>query len=492
MSIRKLCLILGQKKPNCYKMMETVMSGAGKEFKIFSGEDLNKVSSSYGEFITGLANPKITVGLKSTKKGSGVASVFIQDGNKPVYWQAYGIDKTRGGVPIIQGRVCTFSDGKKIESATCFINPNRTINSENYALNYSSKNLSKNCSLYDEEGNLLFSNSYTGTKAGPLSAQSKEFKPLTADEYNEMATEHKAFYKTKGVGFLSPAECKKEIIEIATRKGETTVESITKAKNMLLKKMGYDQELLKLEVFETDTIPGLMGYEIQTGTLLMSKDMLKATNQEVALILSHELTHFHDWVRYYKAVGHSNFTKNINGEINKDFYEKMAEYVNGRSIDTKAMTDYLKSMDEVSKLKGKYQQLKYKIYYALSPLEHSARETEKEVLEMFKKKGIKFEPKATPIETFAQESSSMAAHPLKQLELAHGNTTETFYNNHYDEALKKVNPQLYDIEQKLKTASNDEEVKNLLEEGDKIASKYKGDKLDFEILQKMLAISAGL
>lgn len=488
MSIAKLCSILGQKSPNCYEMMKTVMSGAGKEFKIFSGKDLNKLSSHYEEFITGLANPKVTVGLKSTKKGSGVASVFIQDGNKPVYWQAYGIDKTRGGVPIIQTRVNTFSDGKKIESATCFMNPNKTINSENYALNYSSKNLSKNCSLYDEGGSLLYSSSYSGTKAGPLSAQCKEFKPLTADEYNKIATEQIGLYKTKGVGFLSPAECKKEILKIATKEGEPTVQSITDAKNMLLKKMGYDPKLLKIDVCPADTTLGPMGFEISTGKLIMSENMLKANNQEVALVLSHELTHLHDWVRYYKAVGHSNFSKNLKEEINKDFYEKMAKYVDDLGIDTKAMTDDLISHNEVFKFNGKYQKLKYDVYYSLSPVEFSARETEKQILEMFKEKGIKYEPKAFPIEQFAQESRLRAAHQLKQLELRHGNTTETFYNNHYDEALKKVDPQLYEIEQKLKTASNKEEFENLLIEGDKIASKYKGDELDFEILKKMLAI----
>ena len=156
----------------------------------------------------------------------------------------------------------------------------------------------------------------------------------------------------------------------------------------------------------------------------------------------------------------------------------MAKYSGEPDFDVKQIVKDIKTYYSLSKYKGHYQEILHEDVYALSALECRAREAEKKVLDLLRKKGIEVKTEANPMELYAQESSSALHSALKRLEpYLPKEGRDKFFNRRYIKAYKKLEPELYEIEKKMAKGLPPEEFAKLEKQAEKIRSKYINEQL---------------
>lgn len=479
MAIEKLCSLMSKKSgENVVKFMKTVMSGVGKETSILEGKAIQQLPEELSVFTNGLKKPKVMLGLKSSNKGSGVAGVKILDGNKMVNAFAMGLDTTRGTTPILQIRGRGFADGKKTDGLSVFFNPNAKIKPSTCGKVEINRGTNKTFELYTENNELAQAFHYNGS--GAMSEMAKDYKNLKPSTFNNEAKSFKDFWISKGKAAISASSCEKELLQIATRKSKPTIKSVTQAKDILVKKMGYDPKLLSLESKSAKEMGyAAAAFDPTSGKIFVSEELLaKGNNTEIALLLSHELQHMDDFVKLSKSIGVKGLQKLHPDKINGEFYEKMAKYSGEPDFDVKQIVKDIKTYYSPSKYKGHYQEILHEDVYALSALECRAREAEKKVLDLLRKKGIEVKTEANPMELYAQESSSALHSALKRLEpYLPKEGRDKFFNRRYIKAYKKLEPELYEIEKKMAKGLPSEEFAKLEKQAEKIRSKYINEQL---------------
>ncbi len=428
-----------------YKLMKTVMSGSGKETLILEGKALHQLPEQLSIFTQHLKKPKVIFGLKSGKKGSGVCGISIIDGDKSVAKLALGVDETRG-LPIFQIKGRTYANGEQIEGLSSFLNPNVRVNSRSYDYEEVNKGVNRILGLYAKNGELAGAMHYSGS-GGMLSEVVNDTK-LKPTGFRATVRSLTDFVARRGRTVLPVTSCEKELLAIVNSEGQPTFESVSKAKDLLVKRMGYNPKNIPIEV--TSETGGAAAFDAESGKLLINNEVLsKCTNVEVALLLSHELQHMDDFIKISKSIGVKRLQKLLGGTINKKFYEEMSKCTAGINHNVKQIIDDIKAHYSPSKYKGYYAEVLEDDTYAMSILEDRARKAERKVLDLFRKKGIDIQTKAYPLELYARKTSSSLRPVLERLEpKLPKDGRDTFFNRWYAAAFKKVEPELYALSKK--------------------------------------------
>lgn len=427
-----------------YKLMKTIMSGSGKETLILEGKALHQLPEQLSIFTQGLKKPKVMLGLKSSKKGSGVCGISIVDGDKSVAKFAVGMDETRG-LPILQIRGRNYANGEKIEGLSSFFNPNVKVNPKNYA--HINKGTNITSELYAPNGEVAGAVHCNGS-GGMLSELANDAK-LKPTEFKTTVKSFADFWARKGKTTLPVTSCEKELLSIVKSEGQPTIEAVTRAKDLLVKRMGYNPKNIPIESC-SEMGGAAAAFDPELGKLLINSEVLsKCTNAEVAFLLSHELQHMDDFIKISKSIGIKGLQKLQGSTINKKFYEEMSKCTGEIDHNVKQIVDDIKAHYSPLKYKGYYAEVLRDDAYALSILEDRARGAERKVLDLFRKKGIDIQTKAYPIELYARESSSSLRPVLKRLEpKLPKEGRDTFFNRRYAAAFKKVEPELYALSKK--------------------------------------------
>jgi len=194
--------------------------------------------------------------------------------------------------------------------------------------------------------------------------------------------------KTLVPGFL------KILLDIG-KENLSSLEKITKIKDMILKIMGY-QHPEELKFIFVEKMNSLASYEPVLGKIVISEG--KYSDKDVIKILRHELEHLHQFVRIYKAKGeqafldgmeylfkknHPNATEadilnlNLKANFNNDFYKIMQKDVSIEDFDAEK---YYKSAREYIE----FDSAPSKGYeYFNNQLEKDAYSAERKVLKAF-------------------------------------------------------------------------------------------------------------
>ena len=370
-----------------YKISEAFTDGSGKAIKIFDGKGLPTLPEDITGITKGLTHPKVKMSVISKQKGQGILGFQVADGNRIITRTAYNID-TRGTNPIIQRRVSLFDNNKCVSSTNTVFDTNVKLNPKYTNIKTDGKTF---LSLADEVGNRAYSESmYIDRTAEVVSSEikalmPKELLPATPARFNKGAAEMRQFFANKGIRIYDITECENVIKQIGRMKTKPTEESVRGAVDKLAKAMGFESDVIVCEIRES--LPNAAAvFDQMSGKLLINKEFIdKATNAEIAILLSHELQHLGDFVKLSKAIGITKYEKLLSklphdeGEIfNKAFYEQAGQYMDLTNFKAKPFVDELKSNIKLanSGFTDNYLELHKNYAYNFSHCENRARATE--------------------------------------------------------------------------------------------------------------------
>lgn len=418
-----------------FSLFKQLVDGSGKPSPItYEGKYLDELPEMFKPLLQGLKKPKVIIGAKSSNKGSGILGFAVKDGNKTTSKFAIGIDETRGELPIIQVRGSYGINGDRALGMNVVHNPNVTLNPKTCNIFSAKRNGGTNLSSQYRDENMqpaflldTYLNKELAKKIGlpkELIANLDKSTKIKPKNINELSSSIRELFTKKGSKIYSINDCTEDILQIAQWKGKPNQETITKAKDILTKKMGYPSEKIKITLRNEGG--EAMSFDHLTGELTVSPEFLKtATHQDVAVILSHELTHLEDFLKLYKKLGAEKFEKLVRPaklvqkdtrELNHNWYQEISKDVeanwkrksglqkttitgkdgeilevidhqafNGNSI-KKEFQEKLKL--EQANYKGKFSELKQDEMYQFSPTEQHARLTEQNIIYALKEKGI--------------------------------------------------------------------------------------------------------
>ncbi len=169
----------------------------------------------------------------------------------------------------------------------------------------------------------------------------------------------------------------------------STAENANKIKDIFLKELGYDTNLINVK-FVDDLRSGIQGgMNYLTGEVSFNKELLNSLSpQALAVLVRHELDHFDKAAKLCKSIGVDEYEKIFAGldekkfldysgkkcVFNKEFWQKASENADIKDFDAqhyqKALNDYLNRSE--NELVGVFDNFAEKVKYVDNPLEVSA------------------------------------------------------------------------------------------------------------------------
>lgn len=477
-----------------YNLFKTITDGAGKPSPmIFEGKYLDELPESFKALTQGLKKPKVIVGTKSSYKGQGIIGIAVKDGNKTTSKLALGLDVTRGELPIIQVRGSYGDAGNKALGFNTIYDPNIPLDAKSWNVMTTRLNGGKNLSskyLDESMRPALQIDSFLDKELAKQLGIPKDVikdvlahQNLKAKDINARSGVLKQLLNPKYQRIYSINDCMDDIIKIAQWKGKPTEESVRKAKDILTKRMGFDSSKISLKLEETG---GGMAFRYLTGEISISPRFLaEAAHQDIAVVLSHELTHMEDHLKLYKKIGPEKFEKLVHPSItplNHKWYQELSKHVdadkwkfdtgimktvvrdhegkvitriNHQAFNANSMIKELRDDIKFAKQNytGKFAEIKKHERYQFSALEEHARLVEKNISRELETKGLLQATKYSetygerPIQSLGRYESRFK--PIEDaLEKLGGNKSKKFNEMYYQE-LAHENKRLADLCQRM-------------------------------------------
>ena len=498
-----------------YSLFKTITDGSGKPSSlVFEGKYLEELPESIKPFLAGLKKPRVIIGAKSSEKGQGILGFVIKDGNKTKGRAALGVDKTRGELPVVQLRGSLKNSEDTVLSFNSMHNPNVPLDSENAGIFTGKMSGGKRLSTRianEHRPPAFIADTYINPELakaeGIPSAAIKELtahQKLKPEDINKMRLNLTSFIKNKGHKIYSINECLDDAVKIAQWEGKPTIESVIKAKNILLKKMGYNPDKVKINVNTKSNFA--MSYTNPTGELNIHPVFLEqATHQDVVVVLSHELTHMEDFVKLYKKIGPEEFEKLTRPkalvpadtpQVNHKWYKEMSKLVDENdwkfhsglvkteiknSDGTTKVINHLKfdykSMikefqDKINfaykKYKGVYREIKAAEMYQFSAIESRAKLVEKNLVSKLEEAGILQKTKfsdmyGTGAYTSLGTYTNRFAPLDKELGKLYGNKKSQKFDELFYEEFSHSNKRIAELHKKITSpdGATEEEAKEL-------------------------------
>lgn len=498
MKINSLCRAitnLGKKgrsvEDDLGRIAEDLMKSEGKTRITMSGNDIPPVLQ---EMVKDIKNPIVTLGFNS-HKNQVVGGLSIKSGRKTIGNVAVGIDKTKGDSPILQIKYKISDNGQKVSSLDYFINPNVNVTSSSDVVqNYAKKQ--QNINLHSEIDNAQFLDIYINEKPNDTVKQHglpsfseqdlKEiFKSLqkksyikqlkqTGKEITEFFTPAKSTVtKTRQKNTSDTvrpkhtvqsiaktnAKLKSEYIDfndiaehIADFEGKPNIEFSEKTKNIILKKMGYEPEIIKVEKYTSDTAMG--GFDCINGKLYVDIDSFDNFNDLTCTII-HETDHIDIFVKLAKKLGIDNFEKLMQKaykepdmKINREFYTKAVKYADVDNFNAKPfIKDILnQSKRDLLEKNSYYTDILNSFLYASNGIEKHARKAEKQLIKSLKNIGIQEKNDDKLFDLFTDTSKDSFENSFRQIETVlkkYGKEKPKIFNEEFDKALQNLNPEFH-------------------------------------------------
>ena len=472
-----------------FKIFKTLTDGAGKPSPVvLEGKYLEELPVGLKPLIAGLKKPKVLIGTKSSEKGQGILGIAVRDGNKTTAKFAVGIDTTGGKAPILQYRGVLGDSQNKIFSFNALHDTNVALNPETCGVFTGRMQGGKRLSTAIRDENMrsaFLADSYIDSKLAASAGLRKEIlkelashQKVKPEDINKMSREFSRFISNKGAKIYSINDCLDEAVKIAGWQGKPAEESIIKAKNLLVKDMGFNPKAVTLEI-DKEPSEYFMAFDALTGKLYANPKFLdSATHQDIAFVLSHELVHMEDFLKLYKKIGAEEFEKlmrhpklQIEEALNHNWYKKMSEnidendwkwmsglqktevtgydgaklIINHQKFNANSMIKERKEKISLAKkgYTGRFAEIKYAERYQFSPIEEHARLVEKNLKYKLEEAGLlqktKFSDKygQKPIMDLGRYQSRFAPVEKKLEELYGKNKCEKFNDMFYEQVAKK-------------------------------------------------------
>ncbi len=443
------------------------------------GEDLKILPEALQQMTKGLKKPVVTVGYNSSK-GQSILGMRINDGNKPVSAVAISFDTTRGAKPILQAkyRMMTPDTGETAMSGSKMFNLNSTSDDFIHAFS------KRNGVLRLEH---LENGAYSSQTFNPVAASKHNLEMPTAEEFAGIEnTIGKQLKRMKGEfeGLIKPQKVKKpkavntparpqrpsfaaEAKEIMAFEGATSVESANKAKDLLMKRMGYDPKLITIKGKDLTNDKGQAYFNPISGEIIVNESMAgKATHFDVADVLLHELTHMDDHVKLCKYMGIDKYEKLMlelkksakaeDAVFNRAFYEEAIKQANITGFNAKPILKEIKDTIRLnsSNFTDEYAQIIDRYTYATSPMEINARRAERTLIKELKAGGVQI-THSMPLKEYGKTPSSHLIEIMPKIESKLGKyplaQRNDVFNKAHDAALAELEPEFATLLKKLKT-----------------------------------------
>ncbi len=420
-------------------------------------------------------------------KGQSSLGMTILEGNRPVSAVVFSTDSTRGAKPILQIRykMLTPDTAEKVLSGSMTINPNTACDDFIHAV---SKRKGVHSLEHLEDG-VHFTQTFNPNAASRHNLEmptTEEFTDMTEhigkqlkvinSEYLTLVTPKKvkpkariartrAAKKPQASGtkpVKGPVSFSEEAKRIIAFEGRTSVESAQKAKNLLMKRMGYDPNLITLKGKDLTNSNGYAYFDAITGEIVVDSAMAgKATHFDVADVLVHELQHMDDFVKVCKKMGIDEFEKLMmklsNGDtFNRAFYEKAIQQADITGFDAKPFINEIKNRHKLisRNLTDEYARFMEKYEYTTSPMEIKARNAERRLIKELVADDVKIKGimplssyGATPneylIDMMPKVESKLSKYPLAK--------RNDIFNKAHEQALMEQDPEFAALLKKLKT-----------------------------------------
>lgn len=442
----------------------------------FDKHNLSELPRDITELTQGLRNPRIVAGI-NCGKGKSILGVRIQDGDEIVGQFAFNFRQNKGGSPSTQVKLQLFNQEQKAMSSSFMLNPNGTTKGD-----FVNAVSSRNGVMRIEQGRgdaIQLSGFFNPEQAAPFLLRTgvdpkvavKKIQQIQAhpDKFLKellasftKSTEGLATTTTKATKSVNERTFATEVEQIMKFEGNPTVESANKAKDILMKRMGYDPSLVTVKI--SDDIAGCGGgYNKATGEVLLDASMVsKATHFDVADVLVHELDHMDVAVKTAKSIGLDNYERlimyrstadDLEIYFNRAFYEKAIAQADITGFNFKPFLQEEKQLNRLfdQNLTGQYSTIMRKYQYAISKKEGHARDVEKVLIAELQRRGIEVKSVirpdgfgVTPNEHLVQIMPKIEA-KLAQYPLAQRNRK---FNKAFYKALEEINPEYARLEAK--------------------------------------------
>ena len=472
-----------------FNIFKTLTDGAGKPSPVLlEGKYLEELPVGLKPLIAGLKKPKVLIGTKSSQEGQGVLGIAVRDGNKTTAKFAVGIDTTGGKAPILQYRGVLGDSQNKIVSFNALHDTNVALNPETCGIFTGKMQGGKKLSTAIRDENMrpaFLADSYVDSNLAVSAGIQKEMlkelashQKIKPKDINQMRLKFSRFISNKGARIHSINDCLDEAVKIAGWQGKPTEESLIKAKNLLVKDMGFNPKSVTLEI-DKEPSDYFMAFDALAGKLYVNPKFLDiATHQDVAFVLSHELVHMEDFLKLYKKIGAEEFEKlmrhpKLHGDepLNHSWYKKMSEnidendwkwmsglqktevtgydgaklIINHQKFNANSMIKENKEKISLAKkgYTGRFAEIKYAERYQFSPIEEHARLVEKnlkyklEEAGLFQKTNFSDEYGQKPIVELGRYKSRFAPVEKKLEELYGKNKCEKFNEMFYEQIAKR-------------------------------------------------------
>lgn len=458
-----------------------------------SGQDIQTyLPKPFQELVAGLKNPTVTVGYNAGK-GQSVIGMSIKEGNKPIGGITFALDSTRGKKPMLQAKYrfqMPDASAEQVMSGSLTLNPNAPISDD--FLNLTSKrkgihhfehaagdsyhvSASFNTNRLEEfsrKTGLEMPNSEELAKMPEtISGHSQRIMDKFLDAVKKPSKTKKAVKtrtssKPKAVKAAAPtapqrisfAEDAKKIMAL---EGKPSVESANKAKDLIMKRMGYDPSLVTVKA--DPNLGGTGGmFNIATGEIVLNPKYSElATHFDVTDVLVHELSHLDDAVKTAKVMGIDNFEKLIMARkgteqitFNRKFYEEAIKQVDIKGFDAKPFIEHEKLLNKLhtEKYTDDYFDMLNKWQYSISPTEVLARKAELKLIADLKAQGVNIKS-SMPLERFGKTPHEYLQELVPQIETKLAHLTPQARNEKFNETFYKIleekNPEFASLWKKL-------------------------------------------
>jgi len=369
--------------------------------------------------ISRLKNPTIELGYNA-HSGQITGGVRIREGRKTVGQMAVNLDTTRGSQPIIQvrGEAGLAKDTKAVRVNAMFDanakeggdfvsnitrkNGNTVMEYQNGGANMQFSTNAQEIQAFEDATGIGIINQKaidkiiqeTGKKSftqklkkglKTFTQKIKERKELKLkqqkdNEIKKAKKMEKAAQRTR----TSMNGLDTRIREISKWEGKPTEATIENAKSIILKEMGYSDDVIRAEVQDlggpniltgcNNTVHGL--FKADEGCLAVNGSILDTLSHgSVSTILVHELDHMDKFVKVAKKIGLERFEQLLGSKVNRSFYDRAMKQVDISDFDE---TPFVKALERKKALldeapMGAYGKLRSEYTYGVDEFEKSAR-----------------------------------------------------------------------------------------------------------------------
>ncbi len=471
----------------------------------FDKRSMAKLPEDILEFSKGLKNPRITCGL-NCGNGQSVMGFKIQDGNEVVGNFAFSLTRNNNLYPNIQARLQIFNKNQKAIGGSLMVNPSGKMDGDFINTFSSRKGTLK---VEQVRGDAIHFDASLNTEAAkgfaqriggnmsdipePLKEMQKDpdaflkmilenFKKETAKLNKSTINKSKSKTKIKKNSNVSAINSHTQNVnqrtfateaeQIMKFPGKPTEATANQAKDILMKRMGYDPDLITVKV--SDEIAGHGGqFNYATGELLLDGSLAaKATHFDIADVLAHELDHMDIAVKTAKYMGIDEYEKlvmyrktadDVDIVFNKEFYKRAIAQANIEGFNAKP---YIQEEKEINRLfdrnlSGKYLSINQQYAYATSKNEGHARDVEKRLIAELQKRGVEIKS-SIPLEDFGKTPHQFIVNLMPSIEAKLAKYPLSLRNDKFNEAyfksLEEFNPEFAKLEKKYLTEGLTEKI----------------------------------